>query len=205
MLMTRLKYFISKYFHLRNRDQLAQIAVIGEGSLIDRLQLENRANYFDNQIKRLKIGSNCVMECRIVFENAFGNLAIGNRSYIGSSLIVCTTDISIGQDVLISWGCTLIDTDAHSLFWKERENDVQEWRKSLMMGKVGFEKKWDSIKSLPIHIEDKAWIGFNSIILKGVTIGEGAIVASGSVVTKHVAAYTLVGGNPARFIKNLEK
>ena len=53
-----------------------------------------------------------------------------------------------------------------------------------------------------IIIEDEVWLGANSIILSGVTIGKGAIVAAGSVVTKDVPPYTIVGGNPAKFIKN---
>jgi acetyltransferase-like isoleucine patch superfamily enzyme len=50
----------------------------------------------------------------------------------------------------------------------------------------------------PVAIMDHAWIGARAIILPGVTIGEGAVVAAGSVVTKDVAPYTIVGGNPAR-------
>ena len=55
----------------------------------------------------------------------------------------------------------------------------------------------------PIRIEDKAWIGANATVLQGVTIGEGAIVAAGAVVTKDVAPRTVVGGIPAKFIKNV--
>lgn len=51
-------------------------------------------------------------------------------------------------------------------------------------------------------IADNVWIGGNSTILQGVTVGEGAIVAAGSVVTKDVASYTIVGGVPAKFIKD---
>ena len=55
----------------------------------------------------------------------------------------------------------------------------------------------------PIHIEDKVWLGANVTILPGVTIGEGAIVAAGAVVTKDVESRTVVGGVPARFIKKV--
>lgn len=52
-----------------------------------------------------------------------------------------------------------------------------------------------------ITIKDDVWIGYNSIILSGVTINQGAIVAAGSVVTKDIPAYAIVGGNPAKIIK----
>lgn len=54
----------------------------------------------------------------------------------------------------------------------------------------------------PVEIGDHAWVSSHSIVLPGVTIGEGAVVAAGSVVTKDVAPYSLVGGNPARYIRD---
>jgi len=54
----------------------------------------------------------------------------------------------------------------------------------------------------PVVIGDRAWVSSHSIVLPGVTIGEGAVVAAGSVVTKDVAPFTLVGGNPARYIRD---
>lgn len=55
----------------------------------------------------------------------------------------------------------------------------------------------------PIHIEDKVWLGSNVTVLPGVTIGEGAIVAAGAVVTKDVESNTIVGGVPAKIIKRI--
>ena len=66
-----------------------------------------------------------------------------------------------------------------------------------------FNKNWSVVKDAPISIGNKAWIGFGVTILKGVNIGEGAVIAAGSVVTKDVPAYTIVGGNPAKFIKKI--
>lgn len=58
-----------------------------------------------------------------------------------------------------------------------------------------------SRRDAPIVVEDYAWIGSHALILKGVTIGKGAVVAAGSVVTKDVQPYTIVAGNPARVIR----
>ncbi len=60
-------------------------------------------------------------------------------------------------------------------------------------------------KGAPVKIEKYAWVCSRAIILPGITVGEGAIVASGAVVTKDVAPYTIVGGIPAKIIGNREK
>jgi acetyltransferase-like isoleucine patch superfamily enzyme len=66
----------------------------------------------------------------------------------------------------------------------------------------GHSKVKPNVETKPIIIEDYAWISFNVSILKGVRIGQGAIIGAGSVVTNDVEAFTLVAGNPAKFIKN---
>ena len=65
-------------------------------------------------------------------------------------------------------------------------------------------KDWATVRSRPITIGDKAWIGFDCIILSGVTIGEGAVVGAGSVVRSDVEPWTVVAGNPAVPIKKLQ-
>ena len=64
-------------------------------------------------------------------------------------------------------------------------------------------KDWSKIKRAPIVIERRVWIGFNCIILKGITIGEGAVVGAGSMVCRDVPPYSLVVGHPARVVKRL--
>ena len=94
-----------------------------------------------------------------------------------------------------------MDNNAHSLKWSERKNDVLDWKRGIEENKIGAYKVWENVKSAPIIIKDKSWIGFEVVILKGVTIGEGAIVASRSVVTKDVSAWTIVAGNPAKVVR----
>jgi acetyltransferase-like isoleucine patch superfamily enzyme len=105
-------------------------------------------------------------------------LVIGDHVGITGSSIVCFDHISIGNNVLIGPGCSIIDTDGHSINPDER--------------RTGF-----SISS-PIIIEDDVFIGTKCIILKGVRIGEGSIIAAGSVVMDSVPSFTVVAGNPAQ-------
>ena len=62
---------------------------------------------------------------------------------------------------------------------------------------------WSHVVAAEVVIEDDVWIGTKSTILKGVHIGQGAVIAAGSVVTHNVAPFTVVGGNPARELSHL--
>ena len=97
-----------------------------------------------------------------------------------------------------------MDNNAHSLKWSERKDDVKEWKRGIEENKIGYYKNWTNVKSAPVVIEDKSWIGFDVVILKGVRIGKGSIVTANSVVTKDVPDFTMVAGNPAKFTKKLK-
>lgn len=146
--------------------------------------------------KNIEIGDDCIISGTIVLYNSKAKVVIGNRVFIGpNSTLFCYDSIEIGNDVMISWGCTLIDTNAHSIKSEERLTDVLDWKK-------GWEyKNWAVVNSRKIVIQRKCWVGFNSIITKGVLLKEGCVVASGSVVTKNFEEYSILGGNPAAFIK----
>jgi acetyltransferase-like isoleucine patch superfamily enzyme len=153
----------------------------------------------------LKIGNNSMISGNFIFETNTGQINIGSNTFIGGSLFICIDGIDIGDDVLISWNCTFIDNNSHSIFWDFRKNDVNDWMKGIQEKKIGFYKDWKHVNHKKIIVKDKAWIGFNCIILKGVTIGEGAIIGSGSVVTHDVPDWTIVGGNPAVVIKKISE
>lgn len=143
----------------------------------------------------LEIGAGSIVEASLIAEREGASIVIGRNTFIGSSLIASAARIEIGDDVLISWGCTVVDHNSHAIGWSQRTQDVRNW----YQGK----KDWTHVKVNPVKIDNKSWVGLNVIILKGVEIGEGAIVAAGSVVVKNVPAWTIVGGNPACVIRKI--
>ena len=147
----------------------------------------------------LKIGEDSVINGMINMSDA--QCTIGDRVMINGSSFYCTTGITIGNDVLMSWGCTIADSNMHSIASADRLKELAVAKREYDNGTIGDNQDLTTINSAPIVIKDKVWIGFNCIIMKGVTIGEGAVIAAGSVVTKDVPAYAVVGGNPAKIIK----
>lgn len=145
----------------------------------------------------LVVGDSSLVEGYISFDKVDAKVLIGNRTYIGASSIVCAEKIEIGNDVLISWGCSIVDHNSHAIDWSSRRDDVVAWKHG--------KKNWTGVVIEPIKICDRAWIGLNSIILKGVTIGEGAIIGAGSVVTRDVPPYSIVAGNPAKVIREIQQ
>ena len=143
----------------------------------------------------LYIGTHCIIRSHINFDRPSATVRIGDRCYIGASLIVCGQAITLEDDVVISWGVTIVDHDSHTLDWVGRSADVLKWGRG--------EKDWAGINIAPIVIKRRCWVGFGASILKGVTIGEGSVVAANAVVTKDVPPYSVVAGNPARIVRTL--
>ena len=119
------------------------------------------------------------------------NLYVGEHVFINyNSSLLDGGEIHIGNRVLIGPDVKIY-AGGHSLIPSERLKVEDGKMKLISMPK-------------PVKIEDDVWIGGNATIVPGVTIGEGAVVAAGSVVTKDVPPKTLVGGNPAKVIKEIE-
>jgi maltose O-acetyltransferase len=120
-------------------------------------------------------GAGVQLDCRILNGR---RVHLGERSVInfGTLLDGRRFDIRIGSDVSIGPDAAVLTLghDPRSATFDDRGGDVV--------------------------IGDHAWIGFRAVVLPGVTIGEGAVVGAGAVVTKDVAPYTIVAGNPAKFI-----
>ena len=149
-----------------------------------------------NKNSKISIGNNCLINGRLVTETENSSIIIKNNVFVGGKTIIdCKDEIVIEDNVLVSYECIIADHDSHSLVSNKREDDLLRFKRGKMI--------WHEVNSNRITIKKNAWICTRSIILKGVTIGEGAIVAAGSVVTSDVSDYTLVAGNPAIFKKKL--
>ena len=104
------------------------------------------------------------------------SISIGAGTYLNRRTeITCKGNVAIGEDCAISWDVLITDTDYHQF--------------------------GDSNPVNPVKIGNHVWIGAKAIILKGVTIGDGAVVAAGSVVTKDVPGGALMAGNPATVVR----
>ncbi len=112
-----------------------------------------------------------------VGKNAF--IKIGNGTYLNrNTVIVAKERVEIGKDCKIAWDVVIIDSDLHPLPGETK------------------------VDTKPVIIMDNVWIGCRVIVLKGVTIGSGAIIAAGAVVTKDVPENSIAAGVPARIISS---
>lgn len=195
--------FIGKILKsIRCQKDLEQYAIIEKDAVCRGIKM--RLDLPENR-KYLKIGSNSIVSGSFIFESSNGMITIGVHTYIGGGTFICRSSIEIGDNVTIAWGGTFYDHDSHSLDYMKRRKDIDDELSDIRNG-LNFitNKDWSDVNTKPIKICNDAWIGMNVIILKGVTVGEGAIVGAGSVVTKDVPAWSVVAGNPARVVKMLK-
>ena len=149
----------------------------------------------NNQSKQgaIAIGARSHLLGQLTVMGHGGNIRIGESCFIGeNSRIWSACSITIGDRVLISHNVNIHDHNSHSPSAGARHLHFNQ------IFSTGHPAQLDDVASAPIVIGDDVWIGFNATILKGVTIGKGAIVGAASVVTKDVEDYTVVAGNPAK-------
>lgn len=154
----------------------------------------------DKNKDEIVIGENCHIRGELINISGEGSLKIGEWCYLGenSTLWSSGADLLIGNRVLIAKNVFIANNNSHPINAEERHEHFKTIIKS------GHPKNID-LQAKTIIIEDDVWIGCYSIILKGVTIGKGSVVAAGSVVTRDVPAGVMVAGNPAHIVKNVEK
>lgn len=154
---------------------------------------------FKKKGSELNIGENCIIKSSflsnllglsqrtiIVTRTKEAKINIGNNVGISGATIYARKEISIGNNTLIGGNVKILDNDFHPIDIEARNNDIKE--------KIGTKE---------IKIGRDCFIGANSIILKGVEIGNGSVVGAGSVVTGKFPSNVIIAGNPAKVIKKL--
>lgn len=180
-------YYMKFYSWLisNNLNQHGKNTIIGLGTRFNAPRYVSIGN-------NVKIGRRCVIECWNHYHAGANfemcpNLIIGKNSAIGDeSHISCARKIIIGNGVLMGRKIFITDNNHGS---SERN----------MLDIVPFDRPLTS--SGPVIIEDNVWIGEKVSIMPNVTIGKGAIIAANAVVTKNIPQYAVVGGCPAKIIK----
>lgn len=128
-----------------------------------------------------------------------GRVRIGNYSCLNGSYLVCEREVVIGNGCLVSWGVVITDC------WPDATVDAATRRRILTaVGDSTHRHPPASPDPQPVTIGDYCWIGFDSIILPGVTLGEGVVVGCRAVVTEDVPPYSVVVGHPARVVRQLQ-
>lgn len=156
------------------------IIKLGENSTLiidENLKLNNNTKY--NMVGIYK-------KCSIAVKNN-AILKIGKNCGFSGVSIFCSNKITIGNNVTCGGNVSIWDTDFHPINFKARRlNTIEE------------------IRNKPVEIGNDVFIGANSLILKGVVIGDRSVIAAGSVVTKSIPSSEIWGGNPAVFLKKAE-
>lgn len=149
-----------------------------------------RCRFLLSKHRNVTIGRDSTFGRGTVFY-APNKIKIGNNVYIGK---YCSfeTDLEIADDVLFGNNVGLIGKYDHDYSYIGKSIKDSPW--------IGDEKYSFKGKGLKIVVEKDVWVGYGAIIVSGVRIGRGSIVAAGSVVLRDVEPYSIVGGNPAKVI-----
>jgi acetyltransferase-like isoleucine patch superfamily enzyme len=129
---------------------------------------------------------------------ADGRLEIGRFCYAGDGVLVSVKEsVTIGEATLLAHGVQIFDNNTHPTSAAQRELQFRRM--------IGYKDRTGPmiVDSAPVSIGRRCWIGMNSLVMKGVEIGDDTIVASGSVVVSSLPEGVIAGGNPARVLREL--
>ena len=162
----------------------------GDNSVVDSAHCFK--HFFSSLPTAMEIGENVTLSRASIATERNGFVKIGDYCYITGASIISSQKTTMGDRVFFAGGVSIIDSDFHPMTPAARLADT------VAISPLGDHSHRPQIKSFPVVIEDDVWIGYNATILKGVTIGAGAVVSPGSLVVEDVPAGVTVSGNPAK-------
>lgn len=191
---TFLQHLLLRRRAIRHRERLHSLAVLQDDFCLPTSPasypiLQFRLKNYTGDRSRIRIGTACTLLATVVCDHN-GHLIVSDHVYMNSGGTIRTAHgITIGSHCLFGPDVTLWDTDNHPLSRSRRHAQAE---------RIPHERiSPDEAGGGPIVIGDDAWICLGSLILGGVTIGPGSIVAARSVVTRDVPPMTIVAGVPA--------
>lgn len=196
-----LKFYRIGYFEsLRLANLEKSKFLIDRAKLAEEIWISDQAVITNNtgNASKIEIGSRSRIMGNLLVFDFEGSIKIGEDCFIGpDTRIWSAKSISIGNRVLIAHNVNIHDNISHPLDAKERYLENAEFVKT------GFHKQTD-IKGESILIGDDVWIGFNTTILRGVKIGEGAVIGAGSLVKDDIEPWTVNIGIPSKVVRRLQ-
>jgi acetyltransferase-like isoleucine patch superfamily enzyme len=146
----------------------------------------------------LRVGAHSHVRGELLLFGHGGRITLGEYCYVGEQTRIWSAkEIRIGNRVLISHLCTIMDNLTHPL------NPTQRHQQFRDMITTGHPRELD-LDEQAVIIEDDALISCHCVVLRGVRIGRGAVIGAGSVVTRDIPPMVIAAGNPAKVIRKLE-
>lgn len=168
-------------------------ASIGEGTVISGSHCFSR--FLSRKKDALRIGKHCTLDGVHFALGPDAKVIIGDYCYFTNALLLSEIEVRIGSYVMIGWNATIADSDFHPMQPAARIVDA------VACSPLGRGTARPEIKKLAVTIGDDVWIGPNATILKGVTIGSGAFIEAGALITRDVPKNARMIGNPAQRIE----
>ena len=165
---------------------------VGAGTVLEGAEVFRR--FFSERDPAVTIGEHCHLEgCQLALGKQ-AVLHVGSHVFAAHMIVLAEQEVRIGNCVFISFNVVFADTDFHPIEPATRVLDA------IAVSPLANGRKRPAIATAPVIVHDDVWIGPNSTILKGVTIGAGAFIEPGSMVTRDVPPRARVLGNPAQVI-----
>jgi len=168
---------------------------IAKGSKITRKACILNAS---GQSERIRIKSNSIIQGELFVFGHGGQIDIGEWCFVGEGTRIWSScEVFIEERVMISHNVNIFDSNTHPINPDLRNKQFRS------IATKGHPSSGLDLNEQPVRICKDSWIGANSIVLKGIRVGEGSVVGAGAVVTKDVPPFTIVAGNPAHVIREL--
>lgn len=133
---------------------------------------------------KIRVGSGCQIQKGVELNPFGGSITLGENVWLGPNLVIYGQGgVEVGDDCLLSMNVVILSS-SHRIPGRDRHI------------------RWEHDDLRPTRIGRDVWIGANAVILGGVTIGEGCVVAAGAVVTKNLPAYSVAMGVPAKVVRS---